>query len=156
MDDLRNEYETALTRRHFFSRTSTGVGIAALAQLLNRDLAVADEGTGALPGLPHFAPTAKRVIYLFQSGGPSTLELLDYKPMLEKWAGTDLPASVRGNQRLTSMAATQTGFPVAPPIFKFAQHGQSGHWFSELLPETAKVAAELCVIKTLNTEQINH
>ncbi len=155
MADPRNEIAAALTRRHFFGRTATGVGMAALAHLLREDLG-AEEVSGALPGLPHFAPTAKRVIYLFQSGGPSTLELLDHKPMLEKWAGTDLPASVRGNQRLTSMTATQTGFPVAPPIFKFAQHGQSGHWFSELLPETAKMADDLCIIKTMNTEQINH
>ena len=154
MEDPKNEYQATLTRRHFFGRTSTGVGIAALAQLLGKDLQA--EVTGGLPGLPHFAPTAKRVIYLFQSGGPSQLETFDYKPMLEKWNGTDLPASIRNGQRLTSMTSTQTSFPVAPSVFKFARHGQSGTWVSELLPETAKIVDDLCVIKTLYTEQINH
>jgi len=156
MDKPRSDYETMLTRRHFFGRTSTGVGIAALAQLLNGDLLADAVTTGGLAGLPHFPPTAKRIIYLFQSGGPSTLELFDYKPMLEKWSGTDLPASVRNGQRLTSMTATQTSFPIAPSIFKFAKHGQSGAWVSELLPETAKVVDDLCFIKSVYTEQINH
>jgi len=145
-----------LTRRHFFGRTSTGVGIAALAQLLGGDLKADATVTGGLPGLPHFPPTAKRIIYLFQSGGPSTLELFDYKPMLQKWSGTDLPPSVRNGQRLTGMTATQTSFPIAPSIFKYAQHGKSGAWVSELLPETAKVVDELCFIKSVYTEQINH
>ena len=156
MEDPRSEYEKALTRRHFFGRASTGVGIAALAQLLNQDLLADASATGGLPGLPHFAPTAKRVIYLYQSGGPSSLELFDYKPMLEKWSGTDLPASIRNGQRLTSMTATQASFPIAPSIFKFAQHGQSGTWVSELLPETAKIVDNLCMMKSLYTEQINH
>ena len=155
MYESMKDLATALTRRQFFGRASTSVGIAALAHLMKEDLGAA-EGTPGLPGLPHFPPTAKRIIYLYQSGGPSTLELLDYKPNLVKWAGTDLPDSVRNGQRLTSMTATQTSFPVAPSIFKFAQYGQSGHWFSELLPETAKVSDDLCVFKSVNTEQINH
>ena len=112
--------------------------------------------TGGLPGLPHFAPKAKRVIYLFQSGGPSQIDLFDYKPQLAKTQGTDLPESIRNGQRLTAMTAGQTSFPVAPSIFKFAQHGQSGAWLSELLPHTAKVADDLCFIKSMHTEQINH
>src|ERR1700676_1566106 len=156
MDKTRSDYEKMLTRRHFFGLTSTGVGIAALAQLLNGDLLADGVTTGGLAGLPHFPPTAKRIIYLFQSGGPSTLELFDYKPMLEKWSGTDLPASVRNGQRLPSMTATQTSFPIAPSIFKFAKHGQSGAWVSELLPETAKVVDDLCFVKSVYTEQINH
>src|ERR1700675_982296 len=111
--DSPQDTQVALTRRHFFSRTSTGVGIAALAQLLGKDL-LADEASGGLPGLPHFPPTAKRVIYLVQSGGPSQIETFDYKPMLEKVNGSDLPESIRNGQRLTSMTATQSRFPVIP------------------------------------------
>jgi hypothetical protein len=154
MDPLQ-DVQIGLTRRHFFSRTSAGVGIAALAQLLGQDL-LADPATGGLPGLPHFPPTAKRVIYLFQSGGPSQLETFDYKPALEKLNGSDLPESIRNGQRLTSMTATQSRFPVIPSVFKFAQYGQSGAWVSELLPYTAKVVDQLCFIKSLYTEQINH
>ncbi len=109
-----------------------------------------------MPGLPHFAPKAKRVIYLFQSGAPSQLDLFDYKPQLAKTHGTDLPDSIRNGQRLTAMTAGQTSFPVAQSIFKFAQHGQSGAWLSELLPHTAKIADDLCFIKSMHTEQINH
>src|SRR5262245_44834278 len=104
----------------------------------------------------HFSPKAKRVIYLFQGGGPSHLDLFDYKSQLAKWHGTDLPDSIRGMQRLTGMTAQQVSFPVAQSIFKFAQHGQSGAWVSELLPYTAKVVDDLCFIKSLHTEQINH
>jgi hypothetical protein len=154
MDPLQ-DLQIGLTRRHFFSRTSTGVGIAALAQLLGQDL-LADPATGGLPSLPHFPPTAKRVIYLFQSGGPSQLETFDYKPALERLNGSDLPESIRNGQRLTSMTATQSRFPVAPSVFKFAQYGQSGAWVSELLPYTAKVVDQMCFIKSLYTEQINH
>ena len=153
--DPRQELQAALTRRHFFGRASTGVGIAALAHLLNKDL-LADESTGGLPGLPHFPPKAKRVIYLFQSGGPSQLEMFDYKPALEQRNGTELPDSIRMGQRLTGMTATQAGFPVIPSVFKFGRHGQTGTWVSDLLPYTAKVVDELCIIKTLHTEQINH
>src|ERR1700688_3487052 len=129
--DLRILNERAITRRHFFGRTSTGIGVAALAHLLNGDL-LADAGAdGGLAGLPHFPPKAKRIIYLFQSGGPSQLEMFDYKPQLEKWNGTDLPDSIRNGQRLTAMTATQTSFPVMPSVFKFARYGKSGTWVSE-------------------------
>jgi uncharacterized protein (DUF1501 family) len=110
----------------------------------------------SLEGLPHFAPTAKRVIYLFQYGGPSQIDLFDPKPALAKLQGTDLPGSIRMGQRLTAMTATQTTFPVASSRFAFAQHGNSGAWVSELMPYTAKVADRLCFIRSLYTEQINH
>ena len=143
-----------LTRRHFFNKSAVGLGTVALGSLLGN----AAELTPAsgLPGLPHFAAKAKRVIYLFQHGAPSQLDLFDYKPELDKARGTDLPESIRMGQRLTGMTAYQTTFPTAPSIFKFAQHGKSGTWLSELLPHTAKVADDLCVIKSMNTEAINH
>src|SRR5579871_780031 len=130
-----------LTRRYFFGRAASGLGIAALANLLH-----AEEGPR---GLPHFAPTAKRVIYLFQSGGPSQMDLFDYKPHLRDLAKTELPDSVRGGQRLTGMTATQTSFPVAPTVFKFAQHGNSGAWVSDLLPHFSKTVDDVCFIKSM-------
>jgi hypothetical protein len=154
---ISREHEGRLiTRRHFFGRTSTGVGAAALASLLERE-AGADAGvTKGLAGLPDFPPKAKRVIYLFQHGAPSQLDLFDYKPNLEKMRGTDLPESVRMGQRLTGMTAYQANFPTAPSIFKFSQHGKSGMWFSELLPHLAGASDRLCMIKSLQTEAINH
>jgi len=145
-----------MTRRHFFSVTSSGLGIAALASLLAEDLPAASASPGGLPGLPHFAPKARRVIYLFQSGAPSQMDLFDYKPKLASLRATELPDSVRMGQRLTGMTATQASFPVAPSIFRFAQHGESGAWLSELLPYTARVVDELCFIKSMHTEAINH
>src|SRR6266478_5541412 len=110
-------WRTQLTRRHFFGRSASAIGAAALASLLP-SLARADETT---PGIPHFAPKAKRVIYLFQSGGPSQLELFDFKPRLNDFQGTELPDSIRKGQRLTGMSSTQSTFPVVPSRFKFAQ-----------------------------------
>jgi len=141
--------ELALTRRQFFRRTTTGV--AALASLLERDSSAADAVT-----LPHFPPTAKRVIYLFQYGGPSQIDLYDSKPVLAKLQGKDLPGSIRMGQRLTAMTAGQSSFPVAASRFAFSQHGNSGAWISELLPNTAKVADDICLIRSMHTEQINH
>jgi hypothetical protein len=155
-----DEHALALTRRHFFGRSATGLGVAALATLLAEDAGAAApphrEYDGALPGLPHFKPRAKRVIYLFQSGAPSQLDLFDPKPELEKLRGRELPESVRKGQRLTGMTATQSSFPVAPSRFRFARHGRSGSWLSELLPHTAKVADRLCLVRSLYTEAINH
>ena len=151
--------ELLLTRRHFFSRGASGIGIAALASLLNQDLRAAENGpsaSGGLPALPHFPPKAKRIIYLFQSGAPSQMELFDYKPRLAEFRGTELPDSIRMGQRLTGMTSTQSTFPVAPSLFKFAQHGNSGAWVSELMPHTAKIADQLCFIKSMHTEAINH
>jgi hypothetical protein len=149
-----------MTRRHFFGINSTGVGLAALAGLLGPNLransTAAKAAHGGLPEFPNFAPTAKRVIYLFQSGGPSQMELFDYKPRLKEFQGTDLPESIRGGQRLTGMSASQSSFPVVPSKFQFAQRGNSGAWVSELLPYTAKIVDQLTFIKTVNTEEINH
>jgi hypothetical protein len=151
--DPRIEAQLLVTRRHFFGLGSTGIGVAALAGLLGQDLHAAGE---ALPGIPHFAPRAKRVIYLFQSGAPSQMDLFDYKPKLAEFRGSDLPESIRMGQRLTGMTATQSTFPVAPSLFKFAQHGNSGAWVSELMPHTAKIVDQLCFIKSMHTEAINH
>ena len=145
-------------RRQFFGRTSTGIGVAALASLLNANPPVSAAPTGpqGLPGIPHFAPKAKRVIYLLQSGAPSQVDLLDYKPSLESLHLTELPDSVRQGQRLTGMTARQKNFPIVQSPWKFQQHGESGTWVSELLPHLAKVVDESCVIKSMHTEAINH
>ena len=153
------EHALLMTRRHFFGRASTGLGTAVLATLLNDDLRGAEtlaNPDGGLPGLPHFPPKAKRVIYLFQGGAPSQMELFDYKPRLYDLRGTELPDSIRQGQRLTGMTSTQSSFPVVPSLFKFAQHGNSGAWVSELMPNTARVADQLCFIKSMFTEAINH
>jgi hypothetical protein len=154
MLDPIEESDLLLTRRHFFGRGATGIGIAALSSLLAPTMAAADPDT--IPGLPNFPPTAKRVIYLFQHGAPSQLDLFDYKPALGKQRGVDLPDSIRMGQRLTGMSAFQTKFPTAPSIFKFAQHGETGTWLSELLPHTAKVVDDLAIVRSMQTEQINH
>ena len=145
------------TRRHFFGRTATGIGTAALASLVNPQL-FGDQPTtqlGAM-GATHFAPRAKRVIYLFMSGAPSQLDMWDYKPQLQDWYDKDLPDSVRNGQRITTMTSGQKRFPIAPSTMKFSQHGQHGAWVSETLPHTASIVDELAVIKTVNTEAINH
>jgi hypothetical protein len=152
MDPLRHEVELALTRRHFFSRTAGGLGAAALSSILN----AAPAGNGGQPGLPHFAPKAKRVIFLHQSGAPSQLDLFDPKPQLQKLFGTELPASIRMGQRITGMTSGQKSLPVAPSVFKFAQHGKSGAWLSELLPHHSKIVDDIAIIKSMHTEAINH
>jgi hypothetical protein len=152
------ERDRLLTRRYFFGKAGAGLGVAALSGLLSEDLRAAGvEGVeGGLPGLPHFAPTAKRVIYLFQSGAPSQMDLFDYKPRLRDLARTELPESVRMGQRLTGMTSGQTSFPVAPSVFQFRRHGASGAWVSELMPHLARVADDVCFIKSMYTEAINH
>ena len=151
----------SITRRHFFSRTSTGIGAAALASLLSQDSLLADAidrdpKTGGLTGLPHFQPTAKRVIYLHQSGAPSQMDLFDYKPQLKKLQGTELPGSIRNGQRITGMTSGQSSFPVASSLFKFDRHGESGTWLSELLPHHGQIVDDIAIIKTVNTDAINH
>ena len=141
-----------LTRRHFLSRASTGIGAAALASLLQPSLSATPGGAS----LAHFAPKAKRVIWLTQAGAPSQLDLFDYKPGLRQRYDQDLPDSVRNGQRVTGMTAGQARFPIAPSVFTFHQHGQAGHWLSELLPHTARLADDLCIIRSMNTEAINH
>jgi hypothetical protein len=149
------DHHSRPTRRRFLGGATTWLGGVALATLLDRDLAAAP-ATGGLAGLPHFTPRARRVVYLFQSGAPSQMDLFDYKPGLKDLRGTELPDSIRRGQRLTGMTATQARFPVAPSRFAFARHGKSGAWLSELLPHTAKVADELCFITSMHTEAINH
>lgn len=145
-----------LTRRQFFGLTSAGVGTAALSSLLGSGPAYGDQSSAMLSRALHAAPKAKRVIYLFQSGGPSQMDLFDYKPKMQTVHGSELPDSIRMGQRLTGMTANQTSFPVVSTKYQFAQHGRSGQWFSELLPYTAQVADDLCIVKSMHTEAINH
>src|SRR5713101_338579 len=161
MDSTRYAELLSMTRRHFFSRTSTGIGAAALASLFSQDALLGDtverdSKTTGLIGLPHFAPKAKRVIYLHQSGAPSQIDLFDYKPQLKKEHGKELPDSVRNGQRITGMTSGQSAFPVVSSLFKFSQHGQSGTWLSELVPYHGQIVDDIDIIKTANTEAINH
>lgn len=148
-------FTTTPNRRQFFSTTAGGLGLAALASLLADDQLRADETLPAAR-LPHFPAKARRVIYLFQSGAPSQLDLFDPKPHLKDQFGEELPESIRMGQRLTGMTANQETHPVAPSTFRFDRHGQSGATLSELLPYTAQVADELCFIRSMHTEAINH
>jgi len=143
-----------LSRRQFLNRFGMGLGGVALSQLMAGN--VSANSATVLAGLPHFPPKAKRVIYLFQSGGPSQMDLFDYKPLLNERNGEQLPESVRGGQRLTGMSANQASLPMAGSIFKFSQHGDSGAWVSDLMPHTAGVVDNLCFIKSMYTEAINH
>ena len=161
MDEIF-EQGCRMNRRHFFSRLSMGIGGAALASLLGVGCSTDPsdtETTSAFQGVlkaTHRVPRARRVIYLFQSGGPSQLELFDYKPLLEARRGEDLPASVRMGQRLTGMTAFQKSLPMASSLFAFRQHGESGAWLSDLLPHTARIADDLCIVRSMYTEAINH
>lgn len=151
----------SLNRRTFLGQSGLGLGSMALADILNREAKAEDRAAdpvidrGVL-GEPHFPAKAKRVIYLFMSGGPSQLDLYDYKPLLNKRHGEQLPDSVRGGQRLTGMSGNQSSIPLVGSPFKFNQYGKGGSWFSELLPHTASVADELCVVRSMYTEAINH
>ena len=146
-----------LSRRHFFGRTATGIGTAALASLLARDSHAADrKRVGGLPGLPHFAAKAKRVIYLFQNGAPTHVDLFDYKPELTRQKGKQIPDSVVKGARFSTMTGGQTVRPCLPEITTFARHGQSGAWVSDFLPRTAAVADDLCFVKSMFTTQVNH
>jgi hypothetical protein len=139
------EHARTITRRHFLGSTGTIVGSAALASLLPR-------ATQA----QHFAPKAKRVIYLFQSGGPSHLELFDYKPRLHALHGSELPSSIRQGQRLTGMTSGQTSFPVIASKFGFHRQGKSGTWLGDLLPHTSRIVDDICIIRSMHTEAVNH
>ncbi len=162
-----DEYRLDLTRRQLLLSGSKAVGAAALATLLGHPAARAGESTAAAEGknaaafggladLPHLAPKAKRVIYLFMAGGPSHIDMFDYKPAIEKIHGTELPASIRGEQRITGMTSGQKSFPCVAPMVKFKQHGERGTWISEILPHTAGVADELTIVRSMHTEAINH
>jgi len=151
------EHGLNVNRRKFLASLSIGIGSAALGSLLMPDLlGGANDDASFMPGIPHFAPKAKRVIYLFQNGAPSQLETFDYKPMLNKMMGQDLPASIRMGQRLTGMTASQDKFPLIGSYYKFNQHGNSGAWVSELFPHMAKIVDDLCIVKSMHTEAINH
>ena len=154
MDPIR-EQRLLLTRRHFFARTATGIGAAALGSLLNPRLFANTAPEYPLQGT-HFSGKAKRVIYLFMAGGPSQMDLLDYKPTLENLHKTELPDSIRMGQRLTGMTSGQKSFPVVKSIFKFSQHGKSGAYVSELLPHIGSIVDDIAILKTVNTEAINH
>ena len=156
-----------LDRRHFLTKTSLGLGTLAMGSLFgakalfgaSADAANPKEGDmqqEILKALPHIAPKAKRVIYLFMAGGPSQFETFDYKPKLYDLAGQNLPDSVRKGQRLTGMSSSQSALPMFPSIYKFNQHGKNNTWISELLPHTAEVIDDLCIIKSINSEAINH
>ncbi len=154
-----DETVLAETRRQFFARGASGIGGIALASLMAEHglgSPKADEAIGGLPFLPHFAPKAKRCIYLHAMGAPPQMDLLDYKPKMKDWYDKDLPDSIRKGQRLTTMTSGQSRFPIAPSVFKFNQHGESGTWISELLPNVGKMADDIAVIRSMNTEAINH
>jgi len=152
---------TAMSRRYLLGQGTNALGAAALASCLNPQLFAAPAATpenpfgGSLPQL-HHAPKAKRVIWLFMADGPSQLDLWDHKPTLPEWFDKDLPESVRNGQRITTMTSGQSRFPIAPSVFKFAQHGQSGAWVSELLPHMTKVVDDLAIVKSMHTDAINH
>jgi hypothetical protein len=150
------ENQLNVNRRHFLGKLGLGIGSAALGSLLIPDLFSSSGEDVAMAGLPHFAPKAKRIIYLHQNGAPSQLESFDYKPLLNKMTGQELPESIRNGQRLTGMTSSQKKFPLVGSYFKFAQHGKNGAWVSELFPHLASVVDDLCIIKTLHTEAINH
>lgn len=150
------ENKLHINRRQFFGRCATGIGTAALATLVNPELLAMAADDPMAPRMPHFAPKAKRVIYLHQSGAPSQLDIFDFKPQMKEQFDKDLPASIRMGQRLTGMTSGQARFPVAPSIFRFTQHGKSGAWISELMPHVATLADEICIVKTIHTEAINH
>ncbi len=151
------DVQTAITRRHFFGRTGMGLGTAALASLLPlRGEAATRTVSGGLPEIPHFAPQAKRAIYLFMAGAPCQMDMFDYKPQMDKLFDTDLPESVRKGQRLTTMTSGQKRFPIAPSRYQFQQYGRHGTWVSELMPHTAKMVDDLAIVKTVYTEAINH
>ncbi|MFT5885672.1 MAG: hypothetical protein ACI9IP_002133 [Arcticibacterium sp.] len=152
------KHKLNVNRRHFLGKAAAGIGGIALGSLLMPDLFKSGgDISDSLPlGVPHFAPKAKRVIYLFQNGAPSQLESFDYKPMLRTLAGQDLPESIRKGQRLTGMTSGQSEFPMMGSYYDFKQHGKAGTWISDLFPNIAKIADDICVIRSMNTEAINH
>jgi len=159
------ESDSQIFRRHFFSQSAAGLGPIALASMMSdrsqssmgaMDAGVSGHGVPGVIRELHHPPKAKRVIYLFQSGGPSQLDWFDYKPLLNEQHGQPLPDSIRKGQRLTGMSGNQAILPIARSIFQFQQHGDSGAWVSELLPYTAKIADKLCVVRSMTTQAINH
>ena len=163
MNPIEQHFQ-AVTRRHFFKHGALGLGTAALASLMPGKLLgdapapapLDTAGVGGLPGLPHFAPKAKRAIYLFMAGAPSQMDMFDYKPTMDEWFDKDLPESIRAGQRLTTMTSGQSRFPIAPSKYRFEQYGQSGAHVSELLPYTARMVDDISIIRSMHTEAINH
>jgi hypothetical protein len=161
MDQYYSKIIQQDSRRDFLKKTAMGMGSLALSNLMNPLSSIAGgksivDGNNGILGATHFPAKAKRVIYLFQSGGPSQLESFDYKPSLDKWHGVEIPDSVRGKQRNSGMVASQSTFPLVRSIYDFKQYGQSGAWVSEIFPHTAQVVDELCIINSMYTEAINH
>ena len=153
------EYEQQMTRRELLFNSAKCIGGAALGSLASPDLIAAQPKTntiGGLAGVPHFAPKAKRVIMLFFSGGPSHIDTFDYKPAMRKFHGEELPDSVRQGQRITTMTSGQKSFPCVAPMFKFERVGSHGTWMSETIPHIKSIADEITIIKSMNSEAINH
>lgn len=156
------QFQTAMNRRNFFGKMAQGISVAALGALLNPEMLLgADNRQSQLKKIinstvPHFAPKAKRIIYLFQNGAPSHVDLFDYKPMLQKWHGKQVPEELVEGKRFSTMTGKQVNRPLISPRGVFKQHGDSGAWVSDLMPETAKIADELCFIKSMHTESVNH
>ncbi|HLV78753.1 MAG TPA: DUF1501 domain-containing protein, partial [Chthonomonadaceae bacterium] len=159
---MNPDFESALhlSRRQFFGRAATGIGVAALASLLQEEGLAANApgsaGAPPLPGLPHFPPKAKRVVVLWQGGAPSHVDLFDYKPGLSAKRGQPVPDSVRAGGRLSTMTAGQKSYPVLPAIKPFQPYGKSGLMLSELLPHIGSIADEICLVKSMHTEAVNH
>jgi len=151
-----NDYIRSETRRQFFARGKNALGYAALGSLLGDKLKLWAEDAAHKPALPHFAPKAKRVIYLHMVGGPSQMDLYDYKPGMNEWYDKDLPDSIRQGQRLTTMTSGQKRFPIAPSKYQFKRHGKSGMWVTDLLPWTSKCVDDMAFIRSMHTEAINH
>lgn len=156
MTNPLEENQRLTTRRNLLGRSTTGLGALAVSSLLGREAMGASLLQGGDSSVPHFAPRAKRVIYMFMSGGPSHIDLFDYKPAMRELHGQELPESIRRGQRLTTMTSGQTSFPCVAPMFDFKRHGQHQTWVSELLPHTAKIVDDICLIKSMKTEAINH
>ncbi|MFP6611140.1 MAG: DUF1501 domain-containing protein [Pirellulales bacterium] len=158
--NFHREATLPMTRRGLFRQSAGGIGAVALASLIDPGVFAETDtrrrSVGGIEGLPHFAPQARRVIYLFQSGAPSHIDLFDYKPQLKQLHGTELPDSVRRGQRVTEMTHKQKSFPCASTAFKFKQHGDCGAWISEILPHTASIADDIAIVRSVNTEAINH
>lgn len=150
------QHQDAWNRRLFLKHGTTSIGAAALATLMNSSSTLADSSGNGIVHAPHHPPKAKRIIYLFQSGAPSQVDLFDPKPLLKDHRGEDLPNSIRQGQRLTTMTSGQSTFPVAPSVFEFAQHGESGMWFSDVLSHMPSIADKFCMIRSMHTEAINH
>jgi hypothetical protein len=156
--NLFDDYVRYETRRQFFSRGANALGWAALSSLWGRAASGSPDqpASASLSGLPHFPPKVRNIVYLHMVGGPSQMDLFDYKPVMKDWYDKDLPDSVRMGQRLTTMTSGQKRFPVAPSKYRFAQHGQCGMWVTELLPWTAKCVDDMAFIRSMHTEAINH